>query len=161
MSQKCTAQTAAGQPCRGWAVHDSDPPLCAPHAGLTVGAGAPPGNQNRRTHGFYSRTFERAEIDDLVVFASCETLDDEIACARVALRRVFRLLLAGTTPGPEPTPLAAPDYLRLVALAFQGTRTVARLLRDRHELGDDDEDGISTFMAQALDELSEEWGIDL
>jgi hypothetical protein len=161
MSQKCTARTAAGPPCRAWAVHDSDPPLCASHAGLTVGAGAPPGNQNRRTHGFYSRTFERSEIDDLVVYTAANTLDDEIACARVALRRVFRLLLAGTTPGPDPTPLAAHDYLRLVALAFQGTRTVARLLRDRHELGGDDEDRISAFMAQALDELGEEWGIAL
>jgi hypothetical protein len=44
--------------CTAWAMRDSHPALCASHAGRTTGAGAPNGNQNRRTrgrsHGFYA-----------------------------------------------------------------------------------------------------------
>ena len=52
--RRCTATTKSGAPCRAWAVRDSNPPLCAAHARITTGAGAPAGNQNRRTHGAYA-----------------------------------------------------------------------------------------------------------
>ena len=57
--RRCTATTKAGAPCRAWAVRAPSPdgpdrPLCATHAKLTKGAGAPRGNQNRRTHGAYT-----------------------------------------------------------------------------------------------------------
>ena len=102
---RCAFDTRHGKPCRAYAVRGSDPPACAAHAGLTTGAGAPAGNRNARTHGFYSRA--------------------------------------------------------LVALALQATRTIARLLRDRRAISGESADGISGAIAQALDELSTEWGIEL
>jgi hypothetical protein len=98
------------------------------------------------------------------------TLDDEIAIARVTLRRILALLSAdrvhrgpqypgapdGTTV--EMTPL---DYARLAALSLAGARTVARLLRDKRALSGEAADGIAGAISQAIDELSTEWGIPL
>ena len=163
MSQKCTRRTRHGRPCRAWAVHGTDPPTCASHAGLTVGAGAPPGNQNRRTHGFYAAVQPPGDLDreQLLALARDETLDTEIAVARLALRRVLDLLLAA-----EPADLAAAgltpyEYARLAGLAFQGARTVARLFRDKVDLASRPGAGLPAFVAQALDELAGEWDVDL
>jgi hypothetical protein len=149
--------------CKAWAVRGSDPPLCASHAGRKVGA--PPGNQNRRTHGFYSRFLEPDEAVDLIAFSDDASLDDEIAITRVALNRVFQMLVSGTTPGPDPQPLAPGDYTRLVTLIFQGSGTISRLIRIKHDLArlhpDVFSDTLSEAVNQALDELSTEWGREL
>ena len=50
--RRCAFDTRHGHPCQAYAVKDTDPPAGASHARLTEGAGAPPGNQNARTHGF-------------------------------------------------------------------------------------------------------------
>lgn len=52
----CTATCADGSPCRAWAVRGSDPPRCSPHGGGRRPVGAPKGNQNARSHGFFART---------------------------------------------------------------------------------------------------------
>ena len=36
-SHRCNARRADGQPCRAWAIRNSDPPLCASHSGRTRG----------------------------------------------------------------------------------------------------------------------------
>jgi hypothetical protein len=51
-SRRCSATCANGKPCRAWALRGSEPPLCAAHSGKV---GAPPGNKNAQTHGYYSR----------------------------------------------------------------------------------------------------------
>ena len=152
----CTHTAANGAPCRAWAVKGTDPPACSAHAGRNVGAGAPEGNQNATSHGFYARTLTEQELADLVSYAADMTLDDEIACARVALRRVLTAL----TDTDRDT-LTIEEFTRLAALALQATRTVALLLRDRRALTGDSADGISGAIAQALDELSIEWGREL
>jgi hypothetical protein len=144
--------------CRAWAVRGSDPPLCSPHRGS---AGAPPGNQNRRTHGFYATVLHPEELADLADYAGGTTVDAEIAIVRVALRRILGMLLTGVTPGSDPRPLDANDYARLSGLAFQGASAVSRLLRTRHDLGGDQNDAFFGSLGQALDRLSAEWGIDL
>ena len=168
-SRRCEHQTADG-PCKAWAIRGSDPPRCSAHAGRNAGAGAPPGNQNRRTHGFYASALLPEELADLVACSGDMTLDDEIAIARVTLRRILAFLSAdrvhrgpeysrapeGTTV--EMTPL---DYARLAALSLAGARTVARLLRDKRALSGEAADGISGAISQAIDELSTEWGIPL
>jgi hypothetical protein len=53
------------------------------------------------------------------------------------------------------------DYARLAALAFQGARTVARLLRDNHAMGNQPSSELMAALDMALDELSEEWGVEL
>ena len=151
----CSHTTKAGTPCRAWAVKDTDPPACSAHAGRNVGAGGVPGNQNARTHGFYGRILSEQELADLVLYASDLSLDDEIACVRVALRRTLDFVrdAAGTRDGNT--------FLRAIALIFHGARTVAYLLRLRQELAAKDGDPFQAIMDQALDGLSEEWGIPL
>ena len=164
-SPRCSHTTASGKSCRAYAVAGTEPPACAAHAGRNAGAGAPTHNQNRATHGFYSRVLRPDEIADLVTYADDLSLDDEIACARVALRRVLALLTTDTvSPFEDPANqqrLTATDYARLAALALAGTRTVAKLLRDKRALSGEAADGISGAIAQALDELSTEWGVEL
>jgi hypothetical protein len=149
-NQRCTQRTQSGRPCNACQVHlqmgavrGSDPPACAVHT--------------RRSHGFYADALEPRELADLVAYGGDLSLDDEIACARVALRRVLAALGA---PGDEKG-LSASDFARLAGLAFQGTRTVSRLLRDQRTLSGDAADGINEAIGAALDELSVMWGVEL
>ena len=61
MGIQCSGTVLSGQRCKAWAVRGSDPPLCAVHAGLNKGAGAPKGNKNALKHGFYSPGMTRKE----------------------------------------------------------------------------------------------------
>jgi hypothetical protein len=152
-ARRCSALNPDGQPCRAWAVRGSEPPLCSAHGGHNVGAGAPPGNQNRRTHGFYSTAFDPGEVDRVLDDDGFFHLDGEIACARIALRRVLAYLASD-----DLSPL---DYVKVASLAFQGVRTVARLLRDNQALGGQPSSELQAAIDAALDELGAEWGIDL
>jgi hypothetical protein len=92
------------------------------------------------------------------------TLDDEIAIARVTLRRILALLSADRvhrTPEGTTVEMTPVDYARLAALSLAGARTVARLLRDKRALSGEAADGVAGAIAQALDELSTELGIKL
>ena len=143
--------------CRAWAIRGSDPPRCAPHTpGRT---GVPLGNRNSLTHGFYASTLHPDDLAGLDEGAIDTTLDDEILIIRLALRRLQRMILTGTTPGPRPQRLGVHDYARFIGLTFQGTNTRSRLLRARHDLPGNDR--FMQVMDQALDALSEEWGIEL
>jgi hypothetical protein len=87
--RRCTATCTDGSPCRAWAVRTSDPPRCSPHGGGRLPAGAPRGNQNARTHGFYAQANLLAETDLPAVRAYAEAqLDAQIARSCV---RQFRL----------------------------------------------------------------------
>jgi hypothetical protein len=104
-------------------------------------------------------------LADLIAYADDLSLDDEIACARVALRRVLTLLdVSDVSQYDEPTdaqPMTRADFARLMSLALQATRTIARLLRDKHALSGSAADGISGAIGTALDELSTIWGVQL
>lgn len=81
-------------------------------------------------------------------------LDREIATTRLVLTRLLDQIET------EPPP-AARDLARLAPLIFHGTATVARLLRIRRALSGETVDGLAGAVAQALDELSTEWQVDL
>lgn len=151
----CSHTTKAGNACRAWAASGTDPPACAAHAGLTVNAGAPLDNQNARTHGFYAQTLSEQELADLVIYAADMSLDDEIACARVALRRTLEFIRQ------DPDQLDRADFLHAAGLIFQGTRTIALLLLDRRALHAESADAFHSFINQVLDEVNKEWKIDL
>ena len=74
MKTRCGANTAAGRPCRAWAVRGTDPPRCASHGGARGRPGAPKGNGNAVTHGAY-------EKDDLAggIAVHVQDLDRRIA----------------------------------------------------------------------------------
>ena len=84
--------------------------------------------------------------------------------ARTLGLRSVRITLTwqpGQTQVPAAAQLTPADVCRLFGLSLQATRTIARLLRDKRALTGEAADGISGAIAQALDELSTEWGIDL
>ena len=153
--RRCSGTTAAGKECRAWALGDSDPPLCSAHAGRNHGAGAPAGNQNRTTHGFYSTVLSRQELADLLEHKGISTLEGEIACARIALRRVLAHL---AKTGAD---LSHLEQARFASLAFVGARTIAHLLRTHQLLGADKPGELENAINAALDSLSTEWGVEL
>ncbi len=142
--------------CKAWAMRDTIPPLCASH--IPGKAGAPEGNRNALLHGFYTGTLHPDELDALDAQAIDSSLDGEILIVRTALRRLQQMLVSGTTPTPNPRRLEAADYARFLGLTFQGANTLSRLLRIRWELPDNPWDRV---MDEALDTLSEEWGVEL
>lgn len=152
MSQ-CTAMTKVGRQCTAFAVHGSEPPLCSVHLHRNDGAGAPAGNQNRRTHGFYGRYYSAEELAALEEYVADGSLDSEIGVVRVCLRRALRVL---EDDGADPGLVVA-----VLPLVFAGGRTVARLLRDRRLLSGEDADTVMREVADALESLGEEWGVKL
>ena len=139
--RRCSATTQAGQPCRAYAVRDTDPPLCAIHAGRAVG-GAPKGNRNAVTHGFYAST----DISDVIL---------DLAAKQAQLSTLIDACFA------QLDPRTIPDLARLLALHGQNASRIGRLLRDRQALAPETTDELTDAINAALDELGSEWLIDL
>lgn len=135
--------------------------LCSAHSRANVGAGAPSGNQNRREHGFYARTFTIQEAADLAAHAEDDNLTDEIALARVILRRLFvRMQTVESYEMPQDTPPETVAELTyqlntLAKLMNASIRTVARLLRDQKALGGSG--SIEDAINEALDRLADDF----
>jgi hypothetical protein len=144
--------------CNAWAIRGSDPPRCSPHSRMV---GAPNEETNHPVPEFYATAVHPEELADLTSYACNPTLVAEIAITRIALRRVFGMLVTGQTPGPSPRPLEAQDYARFVGLAFQGAGTISRLLRANHAVGGDQPSEFEQVMDAALDQLSTMWGVEL
>lgn len=155
---QCTAKTRKNEPCKANALHNSNPPLCSTHSRRTRGAGAPRNNHNAETHGFYDRAYTIEELADLVAHAANMTLDDEIAAVRVGIQRALIKIKDGRTNERD---LTAGEYAILAGLITTGANTVARLLRAQRSVSGDAADGIAGAIAQALDEIGNELGLDL
>lgn len=112
--------------------------------------GATPGNNNRKTHGLYSRYFHDDDIAALAAVAADAGLDDEIALTRVAIRRLAEHI--ENARGSD-------DAIALASALFNGAGRVAALLKAQRSLSGDVADGLAGAIGQALDELSNEWGI--
>ena len=149
MKTHCTATTRAGTPCRAWAVPGSRPPRCAAHGGATTPPGAPPGNKNAQTHGFYSATSgldaATPNIDAIIadLYARQQALSDYLTAAHDDEETTIEKLIPVFT------------------LHAQNASRLGRLLRDKRALTGEAADGIAGAIAQALDELSTELGTPL
>ncbi|HUW08568.1 MAG TPA: hypothetical protein VM537_02520 [Anaerolineae bacterium] len=113
------------------------------------GRGGQPGNENAIKSGFYSRSFTDEELLEIGKLAVADlTLDEEIGMLRVVILRVLRSKL-----GPEKT----------VELVGRATGQLRRLLETRNRLqsAGESESAIESAMARALDEMSEELGVEL
>jgi hypothetical protein len=109
--------------------------------------GAQPSNTNALKHGFYSREFRQAEINDLPALQL--RLEDEIAAARVAGRRILELSRQMTDPM---------DGVRALTAFSNHLARIARLMRTHHILtggGDDASQAIS----QAILDIAKEFNI--
>lgn len=139
MSQRCTATTKAGLPCRAWAVEGAD--LCAAHLGRT---GAPPGNRNAETHGAYSRPNQ-----------PLETLADVAEGLRRNARRIQQYIDANITS------LDIDDLARLAALEAQTLSRLARVLKQEADSNDHDLSALSADIDKALNMAADLLGVDL
>ena len=158
-SSHCSATRSGGTPCRAWAIRDSDPPLCSAHAVGNAhhsGARAPQASATGASGGFYSPFLMPTELADLVALAGDESLDDEIALARVCCMRIFQYLNSAnsqTTPGTS--------FATLTATALTGTRTVARLLRERKLISGTAADNLAGSLETILRQVGEHLGVGL
>jgi hypothetical protein len=147
-SRRCTAICVDGSPCRAWAVHGTQPPRCAPHGGGRAPVGAPQGNQNARTHGFYAATPDHPPGDAF-------DIDWVIIDLRRKQERLSRYIDRAMDD------LAPSQLARLLSIHAQNASRLGRLLRDRDALTGSFNEVMSQAVDEALAELSEEWGVDL
>jgi hypothetical protein len=146
--RRCTATCEDGSPCQGWAVHGSDPPRCGPHGGGERPVGPPEGNQNRLKHGFYAR-------GEGPNGRSIDALIEDLYQRYIGLAAYLdRTLQDGGTPVSE--------VRNALKLHGQSSSKLSRLLRQRRALAEAEAAArMRAAINQALDELSEELGVDL
>lgn len=120
--------------------------------------GAPTGNTNAQKTGFYSSQLTQDEIADLVAYAAEDSLEDEIAIARVGLRRLLEII---NNMRADDDPANTELTLQAIDMMIRNTGNVSRLLRQQHLLSGAAADGLIGAVATALDELSAAWGVDL
>jgi hypothetical protein len=82
------------------------------------------------------------------------SLDEEISLARICLLRVAEALEANGG-------LTVEQRVRLVSLIFRGVSTIARLLRDRQAVSDEDQEGWSAIVDRAMEAAAAELGVKL
>lgn len=118
----CSATTAAGQPCKNHAVKGAQ--LYKAHGGsaLDIRHGAPLANSNAAKHGFYRPVFSEEEYADLLAHAENLDLADELAVARVRLRRI------NTYIDEHEESMRPDEYGRLNTLLYYAIRTIADLM---------------------------------
>jgi hypothetical protein len=153
-SQKCTELTASGTPCKAWAVHGTDPPRCAAHGGGKAPVGAPPGNRNAETHGFYSqpRTDARSCVSCVSTPASIDDIFNGLAEKQAQLDRYI------TDNLPD---LDAEVVIKLLGLYAQNASRLSRILRDRAAITGETADELDDAISEALRLASHELGVDL
>lgn len=107
--------------------------------------GAPAGNQNARTHGFYSRILTEAERELMQDALASDPLniDQEIALVRAKLLAALR---------------ADPNNWSLLK---EGTETIARLARTRYRIGSKAGDDLAEAITATLAHFAEVMNIPL
>ncbi len=139
-SRRCSATTKAGVPCKAYAVHGGQ--VCAAHSGVV---GAPAGNQNRMTHGFYTHPAKKMEgISDVV--------DDLLGKQEQLSAYIDEQMASGGDPE---------EMIKLFSLVGQNASRLGRLLRDQRALSGKSADGLFEALGVALDEIGTELGIKL
>jgi DNA-binding response OmpR family regulator len=102
--------------------------------------------------GFYGTAYSVAEIAALLARSADPSLKDEIAATQIATRRVMQRLHQELDPA---------EYRRLANLVFTGANTIARLMQAQHDLWGESADDLAKAIAQAVDQLNEELGMEL
>lgn len=154
---RCTAIRADGSPCRAWSVRGSDPPRCAPHGGGQRPVGAPRGNQNARSHGFYADTgilSSAAGDDDVDLGSTIELVIADLSVKQALLSQYIDRLREDPNADSR-------DLCRLLSIHGANASRLGRLLRDQQVLRGDGHDLLQQAINTALDELSAELGVEL
>lgn len=103
--------------------------------------GAPPGNQNARKHGFYSKVLDEAQKMDFELAEDVGGIDEEIALLRVKIKSLIE---------------KDPENLQLI---MQAAGTLARMLRTRFTLEKGQGKGIKDAIQNVLAEIAVPLGI--
>jgi hypothetical protein len=111
--------------------------------------GAPLGNQNARTHGFYAGIAHRDPSPD-----EC-TIDAVIADLYCKQKRLSRYI------DERADDLPPADFARFLRIHAQNSSRLGRLLRDRDVLTGGWNEFLDESISMALSELSEVLGTDL
>jgi hypothetical protein len=105
--------------------------------------GAPKGNQNARTHGFYSRVLDESEQRDFEQATRVEGLDEEIALVRVKIKSLVE---------------REPDNLKLI---MRGMKILEGMLRTRYNIGKEDKQSLKNAIGTVLKDIALPLGIGL
>ncbi len=103
--------------------------------------GPPKGNQNARTHGFYSKVLDEAEKLDFEIAAGVEGIDDEIALLRVKIKSVLE---------------KDPENIKLI---IKATNTLAGLVKTRYRITKEQRTGLREAIGNVLREVALPLGI--
>jgi hypothetical protein len=103
--------------------------------------GGQPGNQNARTHGFYSKELDETEKVEYLLAVEVEGLDYEIALMRVKIQALV---------------VHDPGNIRLIT---QAANTLARLLTAKHNISNEIEDKIRNAIYNVHNEMAVSFGI--
>ena len=162
--RRCIARRADGQPCRAWAVRPkvtgaskvsvTSPPLCVAHGGVNPPPLIPTVVNLPRADGYYDDHFDDEEFAILQAVAPETLLQSEIMLIRVVLRRLL-------VEFDKKHGLTGRDLEARAQALFRGAELIAHLLQHQRVLQGIGDDGLSPDIAQALDELSDELGMEL
>jgi hypothetical protein len=106
--------------------------------------GAPKGNRNARKHGFYSKTLNETQKEQLQEAQEVEGIDDEIAIMRVKLLNLI-------TDNPD-----------RIDLQTTAANSIARLVATRHNLMKNNrQNGLKAAIEKVYNEIGKPLGIML
>jgi hypothetical protein len=109
----------------------------------TKGRGAPLGNQNARTHGFYSKVLDEEQQREYTQATEVEGLDSEIALLRVKIKSLVA---------------RDPENIDLIT---QGTNALACLTMTKHNINKTDKQGLREAISNVLKDVALPLGIGL
>ena len=109
----------------------------------TKSRGAPLGNQNARTHGFYSKVLDEEQLREYTQAVEVEGLDSEIALLRVKIKSLVA---------------RDPENIDLIT---QVTNALARLIVTKYNINKTDKQGLREAIGNVLKDVALPLGIGL
>ena len=103
--------------------------------------GAPKGNQNARTHGFYSKVLDETQRLQLLEACEVEGLDQEIAVLRVKLLSLIN------------------EHPDRIDLQIKAANTIASLVKIRYSISKEQKKGLKDAITKVLTELAVPLGV--
>lgn len=105
--------------------------------------GGQPGNQNARTHGFYSKALTEAEKLEMEDASLVEGIDEEITLLRVRLKNLVE------------------EYPERIDLQMEAANTIARLCKTRYQITAEQKAGLKEAIGKVLTEVALPLGINI
>ncbi len=103
--------------------------------------GAPKGNQNAQTHGFYSKVMDEAEQLDFELASGVEGFDGEIALLRVKIKSLLE---------------NDPENIKLL---MQATGSLVKLVKAKYNITKEQKQGLKEAIGNVLKDIAIPLGI--